>query len=204
VTASDRLFLGSADAGGRRKISKPARAPPRFLPALAMPATRAPRGLLKTVRPILGRLPAAALHHQSGDGLAAQCLSWCPMGQAIMRAMSAPSPSPPRTRNRRPGLPLCPTISTGSAAGSVRLCPCSRRPPGPRLSPQQAAKPDADGLPPQAEPDVAAATPSDWRGRPREPPADGRPRHQAALERGPDGRKLSAKQKLKAKEQAGQ
>ena len=44
--------------------------------------------------------------------------------------------------------------------------------------------------------DARAATPSAWHGRGRRPPRDGQAPAQAASERGPDGRKLSAKQKL--------
>ena len=62
-------------------------------------------------------------------------------------------------------------------------------------------RPEADGLSPQGEPPNQGRN-AKRLARPGEPPegvkpaAEGQPPEQAAIERGPDGRKLSAKQKL--------
>ncbi|HEY5129948.1 MAG TPA: hypothetical protein VIJ35_22145 [Bradyrhizobium sp.] len=71
----------------------------------------------------------------------------------------------------------------------------------PDAEPQQAAKPDSDGLPPQADPgrrgrnDKRLARPGEAPDAAK-PGAEGNLPAQAASERSPDGRKLSAKQKL--------
>jgi hypothetical protein len=76
-------------------------------------------------------------------------------------------------------------------------------PARPEPEPRQAARPEAEEAPSQAEPAARPGRNGRRLARPAEPPeeaarpnADGQVPAQASRERGPDGRKLSAKQKL--------
>jgi hypothetical protein len=71
----------------------------------------------------------------------------------------------------------------------------------PEMEQQQAAKPDADGPSPQADPappghNKRLARPGQAAPEGAKPGAEGQPPVQADSDRGPDGRKLSAKQRL--------
>ena len=130
---------------------------------------------------IAAGLPAPALHHQHRHGLAARCLpdlqrrDRYPLWQASPRSKDA------KAEARRPAVraarPVWPPAATGAAAGGREA----------RGGAAEAAKPDAEAT-------VTAATPSGWRGRMRRsPPRTARLRQRRAR---PDGRKLSAKQRL--------
>jgi hypothetical protein len=77
--------------------------------------------------------------------------------------------------------------------------------------PRQAARPDAEGTPPQAEPSghlgrsarQRLARPTDAPDAAR-PEMDGQTPSQAAIERGPDGRRLSPKQRLSKRGRSGE
>src|SRR6202023_2814322 len=108
-------------------------------------------------------------------------------------------PRTARTEKGRPGPRDRPSRSTGLAAGCV---PRRRRRASPRLSRATPRSPMPT--------DLAVATASDWRGRQRRPkrhtgpaevpdetkPSDGQAPAQAAIERGPDGRKSGAMRRL--------
>jgi hypothetical protein len=151
---------------------------------------KGPRGLLKTVAP--GSLAGFLRQHYTTSAEMASLLSsyLVSNGATDTRYIGAqPKPGEKQEANK-PGAPPEQLDRFGR-----RLRPAA--PPQEAARPEP-AKPDADGLSPQAEPGRAAKR----LARPGEPPeaakpaAEGQVPAQAAIERGPDGRKLTAKQKL--------
>ena len=156
---------------------------------------KSPRGLLKTVA--AGSLPSFLRQHYTTSAEMASLLSAFLVSNgatdtryvgAQPRPKSEARPSGPPEQLDRFGRRLRPAAPQQEAAR-------------PDAEPQQAARPDADGLPPQAEPGRPGRN-AKRLARPGEAPdaakpaADGQAPAQAALEHEPDGRKLSAKQKL--------
>src|SRR4030088_2862965 len=156
---------------------------------------KSPRGLLKTVP--AGSLPGYLRQHYTTSAEMASLLSAFLVSNgatdtryvgAQPRPKSEARPSGPPEQLDRFGRRLRPAAPQQEAAR-------------PDAEPQQAARPDADGLPPQAEPGRPGRN-AKRLARPGEAPdaakpaADGQAPAQAALEHEPDGRKLSAKQKL--------
>jgi hypothetical protein len=157
---------------------------------------KSPRGLLKTVP--AGSLPGFLRQHYTTSGEMASLLSafLVSNGAADTRyvgtqprqgkdAKSEARPAGPPDQLDRFGRRLRPAPPQGAAI--------------PGAEPQQAARPDADGLSPQAEPGRQGRN-ARRLARPGEAPdaakPDGQAPAQAASERGPDGRKSAAKQKL--------
>jgi hypothetical protein len=160
---------------------------------------KGPRGLLKTVSP--GSLPGFLRQHYTTSSEMASLLSafLVSNGAADTRyaqpkaAKDAKSDGKPAAeqldrfgRRLRPGAP-------------------AQEAAKPETGPQQAAKPDADGLSPPAPGHNAKRL-----ARPGEAPdaakpaLDGQAPAQAAIERGPDGRKLTAKQRLSKRGKPGE
>jgi hypothetical protein len=142
---------------------------------------KSPRGLLKTVP--AGSLSGFLRQHYTTSSEMASLLSafLVSNGAADSRYMGAPpkgakdakSDARPPEQLDRFGHRIRPAAPAQEAAK-------------PEAEPQQAAKPDADGIsPPQGRNAKRLA-------RPGEPPDAAKP----AIERGPDGRKLTAKQRL--------
>jgi len=160
---------------------------------------KGPRGLLKTVP--AGSLPGFLRQHYTTSGEMASLLSafLVSNGAADTRyvgtqprqgkdAKSEERPAGPPDQLDRFGRRLRPALPQEAAR--------------PGAEPQQAAKPEADGLSPLAEPGRQGRN-ARRLARSRETPDAAKPSvddlqvpAQAASERGPDGRKLSAKQRL--------
>ena len=143
---------------------------------------RLPQGPARPAEDGVGRiaagLPAPALYDQQRHGLAAQCLPDLQWRERHPQSGEAGSRYEACRRNRS-GRPAGPQIGICARPGS--------RQAGRRCTPAAASR-------------TQAATPSGWRVRARRPTRQDlsrldRRRHQAAIERGPDGRKLTAKQR---------
>ena len=158
---------------------------------------KSPRGLLKTVP--AGSLPGFLRQHYTTSSEMASLLSAFLVsngaadtryvGTQSRQGKDAKSEARPADQLDRFGRRLRPPA------------PLSQEADKPGAEPQQAAKPDADGLPPQAELGRQGRN-AKRLARPGEvpdtarPAVDGQAPAQTASERGPDGRKSAAKQKL--------
>jgi hypothetical protein len=154
---------------------------------------KAPRGLLKTVP--AGSLPGFLRQHYTTSSEMASLLAAFLVSNGAtdtryvgtkptQQPKDAKPPEQPAQLDRF-GRPIRPAAPLQEAA---------------RPEPQQAARPDADGITPQAEPGRPGrnakrlARPADAPDAAK--PADGQTPAQAATDIGPDGRKAGAKQKL--------
>ncbi len=150
---------------------------------------KGPRGLLKTV-------PAGSLqgflrqHYTTSPEMASLLAAFLiSNGASDTRYVGAqPKPGKDEKSEAKPGGPPEQLDRFGR-----RLRPATQEAAKPEAEPKEAAKPDADGL---SEPGRHGRN-AKRLARPGEAPAaEGQAPAQAANERGPDGRKLSAKQKL--------
>jgi hypothetical protein len=160
---------------------------------------KSPRGLLKTVSP--GSLPGFLRQHYTTSGEMASLLS------AFLISNGASDTRYVGSQQPKPGKDGKPEAKPAGSAEQLDRFGRRQRPSAPsqeeaakpEVQPQQAAKPDADGVSPQAE---TGHQGRNAKRRPGEAPdavkpaAEGQSPAQAASERGPDGRKLSAKQRL--------
>ena len=159
---------------------------------------KSPRGLLKTVP--AGSLPTfLRQHYTTSPEMAGVLASFLVSnGATDTRYVGAPpkgtqeaKPSGPPAQLDRFGRPLRPATPAQEAAKPETK---------PETEERQAAKPDADGPSPQADPGPPGH--NKRLARPGQAPegakpgAEGQPPVQADSDRGPDGRKLSAKQRL--------
>jgi hypothetical protein len=157
---------------------------------------KSPRGLLRTV-------PAGSLtgflreHYTTSSDMAALLSAFLVSnGAADPRYVGKPDrdAKPVARPTTGPGEPV---DRQGRRLRTGAPSPEAARP---GAGPQQAAKPDADGLSPQAQPGHPGRN-AKRLARPGEAPEVGKPVEgeapaQAATERGPDGRKSAAKQRL--------
>jgi hypothetical protein len=157
---------------------------------------KSPRGLLKTVP--AGSLPGYLRQHYTTSSEMASLLSAFLISNGAtdtryvgtkptQQPKDAKPPAPEQLD--RQGRPIRPAAAPSQEAA--------------RPDAQPAAKPDADGIVPQAEPGVRQGRNAHRQPRPpaevpdaANPAAEGPAPTQAAIERGPDGRKSAAKQKL--------
>lgn len=154
---------------------------------------KSPRGLLKTVP--AGSLPGFLRQHYTTSPEMASLLS----AFLISNGATDSRYSGAQTKDGRDGKPEAkpagPPDQLDRFGHRVRPAP-SQEAAKPNAEPREAAKPDADGLSAQGEPGRQGRN-AKRLARPGEAPAaDAQAPAQAANERGPDGRKLSAKQKL--------
>jgi hypothetical protein len=160
---------------------------------------KSPRGLLKTVP--AGSLPSFLRQHYTTSSEMASLLSafLVSNGATDTRYVG----TQPRAKDAK---------SDGGAAGQPdhidrfgRRTRAPAPPPQeavrPETGPQQAARPDADGLTPTGR--KRLARPGDAP-EAAQPAPDGQAPAQAASDRGPDGRKLTAKQKLSKRGKPGE
>jgi hypothetical protein len=143
---------------------------------------KSPRGLLKTVS--AGSLPGFLRQHYTTSSDMASLLSTF----LISNGASDPRSQAKQGADTKPGGG---TEQPDRQGRKLRPAPS-----------QEAARPDADGPPPQGEPAGRQGRNAKRLARPGEAPDVGRPAvdgqapAQAAIERGPDGRMLTAKQRL--------
>jgi hypothetical protein len=164
---------------------------------------KSPRGLLKTVP--AGSLPSFLRQHYTTSGDMASLLSGFLVsngaadtryvGQSKQAKDSEARPAGPPDQLDRFGRRLRPPA------------PLSQEAARPDAEPHRAAKPDAVGLSPQAEPGRQGRN-ARRLARPGEAPDAAKPavdgQAQTASERGPDGRKSAAKQKLSKRGKPGE
>ena len=147
---------------------------------------KSPRGLLKTVPP--GSLQSFLRQHYTTSPEMASLLSAFLISNGATDTRAAgPGQGRQGGESRGQNRRRRPSSSTGSATGCI---PRAQEAGRPEAEPREAAKPDADGRHGRnakrlARPGEAARS---AKGRDQAPA-------QAAIERGPDGRKLSAKAK---------
>ncbi len=159
---------------------------------------KSPRGLLKTVP--AGSLPGFLRQHYTTSGEMASLLSafLVTNGAADTRFVGTQPRQGKDSKSQE--RPAGPPDQLDRFGRRLRLAP-PQEGARPGVEPQQAAKPDGDGLSPQAEPGRLGRN-ARRLARPGEAPeaakpaVDGQVPAQAGSEGGPDGRKLTAKQRL--------
>jgi hypothetical protein len=158
---------------------------------------KSPRGLLKTVP--AGSLPGFLRQHYTTSGDMASLLSGFLVSNGAADTRHVGTQSKPGNDAKSEDRPAGPPDQLDRFGRRLRPpAPLSQEAARPGAEPQQAARPDTDG---QAEPGRQGRN-AKRLARPGEAPdaakpaVDGQAPAQAETERGPDGRKLTAKQRL--------
>src|SRR3954462_11989343 len=173
------LIGGFAAAPVRAQNLEAGKSPSQIFSGTCTACHKGARGLLRTVAP--GSLPGFLRQHYTTSSEMASVLS------AYLVSNGAAD-----TRYTG-GQPKGATDATQEPAGQpTQLARFGR--PIRRAPTQEASRPDADGRVPQAEPE----------GRQGRKPGEGQTPAAAAEERGPDGRRLSAKQRLSKRGKPGE
>jgi hypothetical protein len=164
------------------------KAPSQIFAGTCTACHKSPRGLLKTVSP--GSLPGfLRQHYTTSPDMASSLSAYLISNGATDTRYGGGATKPDAKSEAKPG---------GSAEQLDRQGRRIRTAPpqeAAKPEPQQAARPDADGLS-QGEP----GRPLRKRlVHPGEAPEAGKPAAAESVERGPDGRKLTAKQRLMSK-----
>jgi hypothetical protein len=175
------------------------------------------RGLMKTVSP--GALPGFLRQHYTTSSTMAGVLASYLISNGATDTRYAVGQPNPQPKGAKEGA----KDATNEARTEARSAPPfdqpdhpGRRHPGTTASqetpaPHQAARPDVEGTTPQAEPGSHTGRHARQRlARPTEvpdaakPEMDGQTPPQAAVDRAPDGRRLSAKQRLSKRGRSGE
>jgi hypothetical protein len=154
---------------------------------------KSPRGLLKSVP--AGSLPGFLRQHYTTSPEMAGVLSSFLISNGATDTRYGGGQGKPDKDAKSEGKPGGPPQQLDRQGRPIRA---SREPAKPEAEPQQAAKPDAGGVSPRQE-DGRKGRNARRLARPGEEgakPAEGEAAAREAGERGPDGRKLSAKQRL--------
>jgi len=215
------LFAMSSALAERAKAQEnldAGKSPSQIFAGTCTACHKSPRGLMKTVSP--GSLPGfLRQHYTTSSNMAGVLASYLISNGATDTRYAVGQPNP-QQKGAKDGV----KDATREARTDARSAPLSDQPdhPGRRQhpggaasqeapDPRQAARPDAEGTAPQAEPAGHLGRNSRQRlARPTEPPdatrpeMDGQTPPQAAVERGPDGRRLSAKQRLSKRGRSGE
>jgi hypothetical protein len=161
---------------------------------------KSPRGLLKTVP--AGSLPGFLRQHYTTSGEMASLLSAFLVSNGAADTRYVGTQPKPGKDAKSEAKPAGPPDQLDRFGHRLRPpAPLSQEAAKPDAEPQQADKPEADGLPPQGEPGRHGRN-AKRLARPGEAPdaakpaADGQAPAQTASERGPEGRKSAAKQRL--------
>jgi hypothetical protein len=160
---------------------------------------KSPRGLLKTVP--AGSLPGFLRQHYTTSGDMASLLSGFLVSNGAADTRYVGTQSKPGKDAKSEERPAGPPDQLDRFGRRLRPpAPLSQEAARPGAEPQQAARPDTDGVSPLAEPGRQGRN-AKRLARPAEAPdaakpaVDGQTPAQAESERGPDGRKLTAKQR---------
>jgi hypothetical protein len=160
---------------------------------------KSPRGLLKTVP--AGSLPGFLRQHYTTSGDMASLLSGFLVSNGAADTRHVGTQSKQAKDAKSEERPAGPPDQLDRFGRRLRPpAPLSQEASKPGAEPQQAARPDTDGVSPQAEPGRQGRN-AKRLARPGEAPdaakpaVDGQAPAQAETERGPDGRKLTAKQR---------
>jgi hypothetical protein len=148
---------------------------------------KSPRGLLKTVP--AGSLPGFLRQHYTTSGEMASLLSAFLVSNGANDTRYVGAQPKPKDAKSEAGPSAVPDHIDRFGRRVHQAAPAQEA-AKPEAEPQQAARPDAEGNAPQGRNAKRLARPGEA------PAADGQTPAQAALERGPDGGKMSAKQKL--------
>jgi hypothetical protein len=199
VEAERALAQENLDAG---------KSPSQIFAGTCTACHKSPRGLMKTVSP--GSLPGfLRQHYTTSSNMAGVLASYLISNGATDTRYAVGQPNPQQKGAK--------DADAHSATPSDQPDHVGRRQhPGATASPEapephQAMRPDAEGTAPQAEPGGRLGRNARQRlARPTDAPdaakpeIDGQTPPQAAVERGPDGRRLSAKQRLSKRGKPGE
>jgi hypothetical protein len=163
---------------------------------------KSPRGLLKTVP--AGSLPTfLRQHYTTSPEMAGVLASFLVSNGATDTRYTGGQPKGTKDgakEAKQEARPNGPPDQLDRFGRRQRSAPSAQEAAKPETEERQAAKPDAEGLPPQADP--ARPGHNKRLARPGEAPEGARPGAESQIpvhaesDRGPDGRKLSAKQRL--------
>jgi hypothetical protein len=175
------------------------KAPSQIFAGTCTACHKSPRGLLKTVSP--GSLPGFLRQHYTTSPDMASSLSSFLISNGATDTRYGSGPAKPDKDAKSDGKPGGSPEQLDRQGHRIRTAP-PQEAAKPEAQPQQAAKPDADGLSSQGEPrhpgrNAKRLTRPGEAPETRKPTAEGHaPAQAAGSERGPDGRKLTAKQRL--------
>jgi hypothetical protein len=201
ILATVMLLVGcfaAAPAGAQAQNLEAGKSPSQIFAGTCNACHKSPRGLLKTVP--AGSLPGFLRQHYTTSGDMASLLSSFLISNGASDTRYVGTPPKPGKDAQSEAKPGAAPEQLDRFGRRLRPGAPSQEAARPDAQPQQAAKPDADGpLPGEAGRQGRNAK---RLARPEEAPdaakpaADGQAPAQAASERGPDGRKLTAKQRL--------
>ena len=153
---------------------------------------KSPRGLLKTVP--AGSLPGFLRQHYTTSGDMASLLSAFLISNGATDTRYVGTQPKPAKDAKSEGRPADPPDQLDRFGRRLRPpAPIPQEAARPDAEPQQAAKPDADGIAPQGRKRLARPGEAPDAAKPA---PDGQAPAQTASDHGPDGRKLTAKQRL--------
>jgi hypothetical protein len=216
------MSSGLAEHANAQENLDAGKSPSQIFAGTCTACHKSPRGLMKTVSP--GSLPGfLRQHYTTSSNMAGVLASYLISNGATDTRYAVGQPNP-QQKGAKEGGKEAARDATHEARTDGRSAPASdqqpdhlgrRQHPGATASqeapePQQAARPDAEGTGPQAEPGSHLGRNARQRlSRPMEPSDAAKPdmdgqTPRAAVERGPDGRRLSAKQRLSKRSKPGE
>jgi hypothetical protein len=201
ISATVMLLIGcfaAAPAQAQAQNLEAGKSPSQIFAGACTACHKSPRGLLRSV-------PAGSLqgflrqHYTTSPDMASLLSAFLISNGAADTRYLASQPKQDKDAKSE-GKPAAAPEQLDRHGRRLRPAAALQETAKPEAEPQQAARPDADGIPPQAEPGPRGRN-AKRLARPIETPeiekpVDGQAPAQAASERGPDGRKLSAKQRL--------
>jgi hypothetical protein len=196
ILATVMLLIGcfaAAPADAQATNLEAGKSPSQIFAGTCTACHKSPRGLLKSVP--AGSLPGFLRQHYTTSPEMAGVLSSFLISNGATDTRYGGGQGKPDKDAKSDGKPGGPPVQLDRQGRPIHV---SREPTKPEAEPQQAAKPDADGISPREE---AGRKGRNARrlARPAEDgakPAEGEATAREAGERGPDGRKLSARQRL--------
>jgi hypothetical protein len=201
ISATVMLLIGcfaAAPAQAQAQNLEAGKSPSQIFAGACTVCHKSPRGLLRSV-------PAGSLqgflrqHYTTSPDMASLLSAFLISNGAADTRYLASQPKQDKDAKSE-GKPAAANEQSDRQGRRLRPAAALRETAKPEAEPQQAARPDADGIPPRAEPGRRGRN-AKRLARPIEAPeiekpVDGQGPAQSAIERGPDGRKLSAKQRL--------
>jgi hypothetical protein len=183
------LIGGFAAVPVRAQNLEAGKSPSQIFGGTCAACHKSPRGLLKTVAP--GSLPGFLRQHYTTSSEMASVLSayLVSSGAADTRYIGQPK----QAKDAKQDPSGQPTTQLDRYGRPIRRAPT-----------QEASRPDADGRVPGAEPDGRQGRNRLANPDAAKPAAEGQTPAAAAEERGPDGRRLSAKQRLSKRGKPGE
>jgi hypothetical protein len=183
------LIGGFAAAPVRAQNLEAGKSPSQIFAGTCTACHKGARGLLKTVAP--GSLPGFLRQHYTTSSEMASVLSayLVSNGAADTRYIGSQPKQQAKDAKPEPGQPT----QLDRFGRPIRRAPT-----------QEASRPDADGRAPQAEPDGRQGRNRLANPDAAKPAGEGQAPAAAAEERGPDGRRLSAKQRLSKRGKPGE